>query len=481
MKEEYGMRSDGGADSPAIMPRYPEDSGSDPESTSTPDSTSSTAGDPGETAHMLAGPRGFRDAAARLTAILVRQYGAGQLDHIEDAAQDAFVAAARSWPVAGTPRDAMAWLVQVARRRYLDRLRAERRLEQSPDAVAAALASAVSPVDADADDRLEATPLADDQLRLLFLCCHPALSAESRVALTLKCVAQFSVAEIARLLRADPTAVAQRLVRAKRTLRGVRTSFVVPSPAELPTRLDDVHAVCYAIFAEGHLATDGELLVRPELCGEAIHPCISCCVGRPRTRPPVSAAGAHAAQCRASSPHGPRTAPVPLAEQDRSRWDHASIARGARAFARSAAGDHLSRYHVEAEIAMAHATAPTFVDTPWLMIVDAYDRLLRIAPSPVAQLARLMAIAESGDVTTALAEAHALPETVRRWPEWQATVATLLTRAGCPDEARKYWEAALAAPLPAPVRRYYLRVSGIGERVGVNRGWSLGRGFTVWR
>ncbi|WP_337170037.1 DUF6596 domain-containing protein [Gemmatimonas aurantiaca] len=461
MKEGHGMGSDDGVDSPVIMPRYPEDSGSHPESTSTADSTSADAG---ETARLLAGPRGFRDAAARLTAILVRQYGTGQLDRIEDAAQDAFVAAARSWPVAGAPRDAMAWLVQVARRRYLDRLRAEHRLEPSPDTVAAALASAVSPPDVDTDDQLEIAPLADDQLRLLFLCCHPALSAESRVALTLKCVAQFSVAEIARLLRADSTAVAQRLVRAKRTLRGVRTSFVVPSPAELPNRLDDVHAVCYAIFAEGHLATDGELLVRPELCGEAIH-LVYQLLRWPVTNTPAGQALLalmllNAARLSTRSADG---TPVPLAEQDRSRWDRASIARGVRAFARSAAGDHLSRYHVEAEIAMAHATAPTFADTPWRMIVDAYDRLLRIAPSPVAQLARLMAIAESGEVTTALAEAHVLPETVRRWPEWQATVATLLTRAGCSDEARTYWEAALAAPLPDPVRRYYRRVSGIGE------------------
>jgi RNA polymerase sigma-70 factor (ECF subfamily) len=433
----------------SAAPSHVEDAGSPRESTYEPISAL-----PSDADHLLADPRGFREAAARVTAILVRHHGPEQLDPIEDAVQDAFAAAARSWPVAGAPRDAIAWLTQVARRRYLDRLRGTKRLVHD----AGALDAAVSASRADDTATLEAVPLADDQLRLLFLCCHPALSAESRVALTLKCVAQFSVSEIARLLRADAPAVAQRLVRAKRTLRDTRATFVVPTPSALPERLSDVHAVCYAIFAEGHLATHGEMLVRPELCREAIH-LVQQLLRWPATDTPAGRALLAlmlltAARLPARDTDG---APVPLGEQDRTRWDRALIARGMRLFAASAEGSSLTRYHVEADIAAAHATANHYADTPWPRIVNAYDLLRRIAPSPMVELARAMAIAESGDNADALAVVNAMPTAMQRWPEWHATLATLLMRVGRNEEATPHWEAAISGTESLPVREHYER------------------------
>ncbi|HEY0930456.1 MAG TPA: DUF6596 domain-containing protein [Gemmatimonas sp.] len=443
MKRTDGTHGAAGSNAPAAVPSHVEDAGSSPES------TWSLTGD-AET--LLADPRGFREAAAQVTAILVRHHGPQQLDRIEDAVQDAFAAAARSWPVAGAPRDAIAWLTRVAHRRYLDQVRAERRLADDP----AALDSAISAPDTAQSAQLDPAPLADDQLRLLFLCCHPALSAESRVALTLKCVAQFSVPEIARLLRAEPTAVAQRLVRAKRALQETRATFVVPEPSALADRLNDVHAVCYAIFAEGHLATDGELLVRPELCVEAMH-LVQQLLQWPVTDTPAGRALLAlmlltAARLPARYAEG---APVSLAEQDRRLWNRKLITRGMRYFVSSAAGTAMTRYHLEAEIAAAHANAVTYQETPWPSIVSAYDRLLQIASSPMVHLARAMAIAESGDRTAALNAVQLLPTSVQQWPEWHATMATLLLREGHAAQAAMHWEQAIERTASVAVREYY--------------------------
>ncbi|MCA0374178.1 MAG: sigma-70 family RNA polymerase sigma factor [Gemmatimonadetes bacterium] len=427
-------------------PAYPVDAGSAAESTSD------------AIAALLADPRGFREAAARLTARLLRRVGADQLDRVEDAVQEAFVAAARSWPVAGTPADPMAWLSQVARRRYLDLARAARRLVDDADALDAAAGDDLGPDDANAV-AAEIAPLADDQVRLLFMCCHPALTAESRVALTLKCVGQLSVEEIARLLRADASAVAQRLVRAKRTLREHRATFEVPPPSELPARLRDVLAVCYALFTEGHLATEGDALIRPELCGEALRAVTQLTRWPDTALPEVFALQAllcfHAARLPARAAGG---VAVPLAEQDRTQWHRALIARGVQAFARAAEGERLTRYHLEAQIALLHTTAADYAGTDWDAIVLAYDQLLVVAPSPLARLARVVALAEGARDTGALAEALAAAQALERelgaWPEVHAVVATLCTRVGDVAGARAAYDRALALPLAAPVRAH---------------------------
>jgi len=455
MRRKDGVGPTPEVDPRAVTPSSLEDAGSSPESTSFPQRMSVGAAEdlaPNDTGHIIADPRAFRAAAAQITAILTRRCGPPHLERIDDAVQDAFAAAARRWPLTGVPRDAIAWLTRVAQRRYLDRTRADRRLAHAPEA----LSAAACPLPLERGETFDPAPLADDQLRLLFLCCHPALSASSRVALTLKCVAQFSVDEIARLLRADPQAVAQRLVRAKRTLRDTRATFVVPEPSDLPARLHDVHAVCYAIFAEGHQATGGELHVRPELCAEAIHLVHQLlrwsATDTPAGRALLAMMLLTAARLPARSSDG---TPVPLAAQDRTQWDRQLIARGMRAFAASANGATLSRYHLEAQIAAAHATAATYADTPWQRIIAAYDQLREVAPSPMVELARAMAIAESGDVTAALAATHALPDSVHQWPEWHATCATLYARAHRTNEAISHWHQAIALTASRPVQDYY--------------------------
>ena len=410
---------------------------------------------------LLTDPQGFRSAAAALTAVLLRKYGTGQWDTVEDAVQDAFVAAARTWPVSGAPTVPLAWLTRVAHRRYLDRLRAGRRLV-ADDGQADQVASP------EPDDTANETPLGDDQLRLLFMCCHPALSADSRVALTLKCVAQLSVPEIARLLRAEESAVAQRLVRAKRTLRDARASFVVPSAAEVPIRLDDVLTVCYALFAEGHLATGGDLLVRGDLCQEALR-LVTILTQWPETAQPHTHA-LLALLCFTAARLPARADGddvVSLREQDRSRWDARLIARGVRALDASASGAQFTRYHAEAEIAAAHSLSRSWTDTPWAVIVAAYDRLLTIAPSPMARLSRLVALAECGEVSQALDALEADATMFAHWPEWHAVHGTLRARAGEYERAVDAFNAALALPASLPVRRYWTRQREAALAAGV--------------
>lgn len=421
---------------------FPVDAGSGAESTWT------ETGRSGATA-LLTDPQGFRSAAAAITAVLLRRHGTGQLDVVEDAVQDAFVAAARAWPVSGVPTVPLAWLTRVAHRRYLDRVRASRRLV-ADDGQASHMAS--PEVALSTDD----TPLEDDQLRLLFLCCHPALSADSRVALTLKCVAQLSVPEIARLLRAEEKAVAQRLVRAKRTVRESRASFVVPDTAALPARLDDVLTVCYALFAEGHLATSGDQLVRGDLCQEALRLVVLLVQSPVTARPDAHALLALLCFTAARLPS--RTAGaavVSLRDQDRTRWDQRLIARGVRALDASARGALFTRYHAEAEIAAAHSMSMSWDSTPWPAIVAAYDRLLAVAPSPVARLSRLVALAEGGQVQQALTELHTMEPPDTCGPEWHAVHGTLSARTGAYDTAVAAFTAALAMPTSEPVRQYW--------------------------
>jgi RNA polymerase sigma-70 factor, ECF subfamily len=408
-------------------------------------------------------PHWLRTVAAEVTAVLLRCYGAHQLDIVEDAVQEALMSAMRVWPLSGLPKNATGWLVLTARNRLLDGFRRTRR-EQT-----------LSPRDEWSDDMRDAmagvdpSPLADDQVLLLFACCHPSLSPESRVALTLKTVAQLSVEEIARALQADDRAVAQRLVRAKKTLRAQRAEWRLPVASELPSRLSDVLSVCYAMFGEGHSATDGNALVRIDLCHEAIR-LLERLVAWPATATPETHALLAlccfaAARVPARLPSAADVAWTSLADQDRARWDQALIARGLRAFGRAAAGPFVTRYHLEAEIASRHSLAATWADTPWPAIIDAYTRLLEILPSRTARLARAIAVAESGDLTAAWDALEQLgrEEVVDAWLNWLVAYAEIAHRRGDQLVARDMYEKALRLPMPDPTRRHLTdRVGRIG-------------------
>jgi RNA polymerase sigma-70 factor (ECF subfamily) len=422
---------------PLSGPAYDGDAGSSPESTW---SANVAPWDP--TRSPLAHPRGFRDAAALLTSRLLARHGTTNLDRIEDAVQEAFVAAARTWPLRGEPTQPLAWLSRVAERRYLDLGRATRRWVAEDDLVPAAdVASESDGVFTHADH---------DPLPLLFMCCHPALSSESRVALTLKQVSQLSVPEIARLLDAEPSAVAQRLVRAKRSLQGERSTFVVPGDAELPARLDDVLMVCYALFTAGHLPTDDEAPLEATRSVEALR-----LVEMLRRWPPTAQPATHAlaALCWFTVARLPARvvdgALVPLDAQDRTRWDRRCLARGVAALRASLSGPELTRYHVEAHLASLHSLAPSFDETPWEAVVRGYERLLTIAPSVSAHLARAVSLGHAGrhqEAVAALAVASTTgaSSTGSERPEWYATAATLALLRGSPAEAVLAYERALA-------------------------------------
>jgi RNA polymerase sigma-70 factor, ECF subfamily len=422
---------------PLSGPAYPVDAGSPPESTWPADIA---PWDPRRS--PLDHPRGFREAAALLTSRLLARHGTADFDRIEDAVQEAFVAAARAWPLRGQPSQPLAWLSRVAERRYLDLGRATRRWVPEDDTLSTA--------DAAEEHDGAFTQTAHDPLPLLFMCCHPSLSSESRVALTLKQVSQLGVPEIARLLGAEPTAVAQRLVRAKRSLQSQRESFVVPTDAELPARLGDVLLVCYALFTAGHLPTIDDASDEASRCVEALR-----LVEMLRRWPPTAKPATHAlaALCWFTLARQPARfvngALVPLDLQDRGLWDRRCLARGVAALSASLTGPELTRYHVEAYLASLHSLAPSFAETPWEAVVRAYDRLLDIAPSPAARLARVVSLAHAGRHVDAQ---HALDDMQRDASvsgvlaaEWHATAATLAMLRGEPARAASAYEQALTS------------------------------------
>ncbi|MEZ5286111.1 MAG: sigma-70 family RNA polymerase sigma factor [Vicinamibacterales bacterium] len=335
----------------------------------------------------------FRRQSGQLVATLTRVLGARHVALAEDAVQDALVAALQTWPFRGVPDRPEAWLFQVARNRARDRLRHGRMV--GARAARLPVAPPVAGADGDARLRGETEPLSDDQLGLMSLTCHPALTADARVALTLRLVGGFSVAEIARAGLASATTVAQRLVRAKRQLREIDAAFGVPAGAALTDRLASMQASVYLLFNEGYAATAGDQLVRRDVAGEALrlgrllaaHPD----TGTPASWALLSLMLLHAARFDARV--GEDGVPFLLDAQDRSRWDGALAAEGLRALDRAASGEVVSAYHLEAGIAACHVTAPSWEATDWPAILSLYDDLLALTGSPVVAVNRSIALA----------------------------------------------------------------------------------------
>ncbi len=374
--------------------------------------------------------------------------------------QEAFLAALKHWPVRGVPADPSSWLLQVARRKALDALRHDASLAALAPRIGAELDAAVEAAEDAARRSTDGRPpddsFADDQLRMILLCCHPAVSPESRVALALKLVGGFGTSEIARAFLADERAVAQRLVRAKRALRDANATFEMPESDALRARLGAVHDVLYLMFNEGHTAHAGEALLRRDLCDEALRLC-----ERLLRDHRTASAAAHALAalfCFHSSRFDARVGadgePIRLAEQDRTRWDGARIARGFAHLEAAAAGDLITAYHIEARIASLHAMAPSVGATDWRRIVEAYDQLLALAPSPVASLNRVVALHQAEGVSRAWQELGDLMKdpALDRYALAHAVRATLLTALDRPDEAREAWETARALTPSRPLQ-----------------------------
>lgn len=345
-------------------------------------------------------PRALLDALVReqsgqLIASLTRVLGSGQLDLVHDCVQEALLQALRVWSFEGVPERPAAWLVHVAKNKALDALRRarnfaakERELERWAERAAAA---AQQPPHAAADDDGD---VRDDVLRLMFLCCHPSLPPESRVALTLKCVAGFHTEEIARALLAEPAAVEQRLVRAKRTLRDAAIAMTLPRASELAARLDAVLDALYLLFTEGYAATRGDALVRPELVQEAIRLGELVAARRDFATPAVHALLAlmHLQGARLPARTNELGELQLLSDQDRAKHDRDGVRRGLLHLAQSMGGDELTPWHLEAGIAAVHACAGSHAATDWKQIRWWYDRLVEQTGSPVAALNRAIAV-----------------------------------------------------------------------------------------
>ncbi len=390
----------------------------------------------------------FRRESARLVASLARQLGLARLELVEDAVHDALVAALRHWPLRGVPERPEAWLAEVARRRAIDRLRGERVRERARDD--SALATLAATGDA-----------SDDQLAMLFACCDPRLPLESRVALALKTLCGLSVREIARACHASDAAIEQRITRSKQRIAKERIDLQMPPEHELPDRLQAVGEVLYAMFATGHAAGAGAELTRPELVREAIRlgellfelEPLRC----PETHALLALFWLHASRLPARQDE--RGEVLTLAEQDRSRWDRAAIARGFAHLERAATGDRVSRWHVEASIASCHAMARDAASTDWPRILAAYDELCANWPSPFARLSRAVALARvegpsaglrelaSPDLCGELARHHLLP----------AARGELQAQLGDLSSAAVAFREALALAPTEPERRYFVR------------------------
>jgi RNA polymerase sigma-70 factor (ECF subfamily) len=383
----------------------------------------------------------FRRSAGRLVAHLTRSLGTEHLGLAEDAVQDAMLRALQTWPFNGFPADPEAWLFRVARNRALDELRQLARRSRALDTLVGEPASPPG---------MGGAPFVDDQLTMMFLACHPALSEPMRVGLTLKVVAGFGVDEIAAAFLVPRGTIQQRLVRAKRVLRATVVPFAMPHEQDLPERLRDVLAVLYLAFNEGYAASAGDAPVRGELCIEAIHLGTVLAEHPVTNRPEVHALVALMILQASRLPARVDSlgALVLLDEQNRELWDRAAIARGFRHLEQAAAGDCLTSYHLEAGIASCHAMAPSVADTDWSRILAYYDQLLEVDHSPVVRLNRAVAVAMVHGPEAGIRELAGLDRDprLRRYHLLPAVRARLLERAGrAAEAARGYARAAKLA------------------------------------
>lgn len=400
----------------------------------------------------------FRRQAGQMVATLTRTFGARHLALVEEAVQDALVSALQLWPFRGVPDQPAAWLFQVARNRTLDRLRRERTsIEKAPQA-ARAWESEDSKPSAGALLAGESPPLEDDQLGMMFMTCHPSLSRESRVALTLKVVGGFGVGEIARALLAQETAVAQRLVRAKRTLRDRDVEFELPDRAAMADRLDSVLEAIYLIFNEGYAASSGDALIRKDIAHEALR-LATLLTTHPRGNVPrawalLAILYLHAARFAARVADDGTL--FLLRDQNRDQWDRQLIAAGMRALDRSAAGTGISQYHIEAGIAACHAMAPSWDATDWPQILDLYDTLGEMTDSPVVALNRAVAVSRvhgphAGIEAVTRIAAHPVLAHYHLLP---ATLAELWREAGDLTRAAMHYREALERVSLSAERRF---------------------------
>jgi RNA polymerase sigma-70 factor (ECF subfamily) len=399
----------------------------------------------------------FRHQAGRLVARLTRLLGPSLVALAEETVQEAMLRALQTWPYQGVPDNPAGWLFRVAHNIAIDAVRREKVFGETTGAVVLELTRSATliPTEPAVEEQLR-----DDELRMIFMCCHPALSREASVALSLKTVSGFSVPEIARAFLADDRAIAQRLVRAKRQIRDEQLTLELPSGRALAARLDAVLDVLYFMFNEGYAARAGADLIRQDLCLEALRLgrlVASASIATPRVHALVALMALQAARLPARVDEAGDL--VLLADQDRGRWDERLMAMGFHHFDRSMAGDEVSEYHVQAAIAATHARALDPASVDWPLILTLYDQLLSIDPSPVVALNRAVALAKvrgPADALTAIAPLERDPR-LRRYHLLLAVRGQLLLELGRSADAADAFRAALACTCSEPERRFLRR------------------------
>lgn len=392
-----------------------------------------------------------------MISTLTRLFGPDHLELAEDVVQESLLQALQQWPYRGVPDNPSAWIVAVAKNRALNVLRREALFRDK----APSLLGEPEPHPGAAAALALDDPFGDDQLTMMFMCCHPSLAPEAQVALILKTVGGFSVPEIARAFLLPPATLAQRLVRAKRRLREAGVVFALPAPAVLPGRLEAVLAALYLLFNEGYDAHQGDDLVRRELCAEAIR-LAELLAGHPLTCQPKAHA-LLALLLLQGSRLGARLDGegrlLRLAEQDRTQWDQAAIRAGLYHLEQAAEGDNLSEYHLQAGIAACHAVASSASATNWSTILMYYEALFALTRSPIVALNRAVALAMVAGPRAGLAaleeiEAQALLPDYYLLP---ASLADLHQRLGDNARAARYYEAAIRLTQNAAERRFLLK------------------------
>ena len=398
-------------------------------------------------------------------ARLVRDLGLA-----EDLAQDALVIALERWPESGVPDNPGAWLMVTAKRRAIDRLRRDTRLDRRHAELGRELEAQQAQIPSEVDTPMD-DPIGDDLLRLIFTACHPVLSTEARVALTLRLLGGLTTEEIARAFLVPEPTVAQRIVRAKRTLAEARVPFEVPTGAEFTARLSSVLQVIYLIFNEGYSATAGDDWVRPGLCEDALR------LGRVLAELTPQESEVHglvalmeiqASRLRARV--GPSGEPVLLLDQNRARWDYVLIRRGLAALARAEAlGGSLGPYALQAAIAACHARARTADETNWERIVALYDALAQLVPSPVVELNRAVALAMAFGPVTGLELVDQLTSepSLKSYHLLPSVRGDLLFKLGRYAEARAEFERAASLTQNTRERDLLLaRAAACGREIG---------------
>jgi RNA polymerase sigma-70 factor (ECF subfamily) len=389
--------------------------------------------------------RVFREEHGRAVAVLARHFG--DIDLAEEAIQEAFAIAVERWPITGRPPSAAGWIITTGRNRAIDRLRRESSRGQREDQAVLLQTP---------DEPMEDVPVRDDRLRLIFTCCHPALATASQVVLTLRLLGGLTTAEIARAFLCPETTMAQRLIRAKAKIRDARIPYRIPDQPDLPGRLAAVLAVLYLIFNEGYTASSGAQLVREDLCAEAIRlarllsellpdePEVLGLLGLmlliEARRPARTTAGGDL---------------LPLADQDRSRWNRHLIVEGQAIVRQCLRRNQPGPYQIQAAINAVHSDAPLAGATDWSQILQLYDQLMSCAPSPVVALNRAVALAETVGPAAALAIVHGL--SLNDYHLYHAIRADLLRRLGRHAEAARAYEDAIARAQNSAERNFLQR------------------------